>query len=87
MRVLFTTTGFPGALAHGLPVVVLPLFGGDPWHTAQRVSELGAVRRVLHEPAFRRAAQRLADEIQALPPVADAPAVLRQLNATAATAG
>jgi UDP:flavonoid glycosyltransferase YjiC (YdhE family) len=31
-----------GALAHGLPLVVLPLFAGDQWHNARRVAEAGA---------------------------------------------
>jgi UDP:flavonoid glycosyltransferase YjiC (YdhE family) len=31
-----------GALAHGVPLVVLPLFAGDQWRTARRVAEVGA---------------------------------------------
>jgi UDP:flavonoid glycosyltransferase YjiC (YdhE family) len=31
-----------GALAHGVPVVALPLFGDDQWRNARRVAELGA---------------------------------------------
>jgi UDP:flavonoid glycosyltransferase YjiC (YdhE family) len=31
-----------GALAHGLPQVVMPLFAQDQWRNAQRVAELGA---------------------------------------------
>jgi UDP:flavonoid glycosyltransferase YjiC (YdhE family) len=31
-----------GALAHGVPLVLLPLFAGDQWRTARRVAELGA---------------------------------------------
>jgi UDP:flavonoid glycosyltransferase YjiC (YdhE family) len=31
-----------GALAHGVPQAVLPLFAGDQWRTARRVGELGA---------------------------------------------
>jgi UDP:flavonoid glycosyltransferase YjiC (YdhE family) len=31
-----------GALAYGVPLVVLPLFAGDQWRTARRVAEVGA---------------------------------------------
>jgi UDP:flavonoid glycosyltransferase YjiC (YdhE family) len=31
-----------GALAHGLPLVVLPLFAGDQWRNARRVARIGA---------------------------------------------
>jgi UDP-N-acetylglucosamine:LPS N-acetylglucosamine transferase len=31
-----------GALAHGVPLVVLPLFAGDQWRTARRVAQVGA---------------------------------------------
>lgn len=31
-----------GALAHGVPSVVVPLFAGDQWRNARRVAELGA---------------------------------------------
>jgi UDP:flavonoid glycosyltransferase YjiC (YdhE family) len=31
-----------GALDHGVPTVLLPLFAGDQWRTARRVAELGA---------------------------------------------
>jgi UDP:flavonoid glycosyltransferase YjiC (YdhE family) len=31
-----------GALAHGVPLVLLPLFGGDQRQTAERVAQLGA---------------------------------------------
>ena len=31
-----------GALAHGVPLVQLPLFAGDQWRTARRVAQLGA---------------------------------------------
>jgi UDP:flavonoid glycosyltransferase YjiC (YdhE family) len=72
-----------GALAHGLPSVLLPI-GADQPHNARRCSELGvgvaldvmtaapatvrdAVRTVLDDPAYRRAAERIRDEIAALP--------------------
>jgi UDP:flavonoid glycosyltransferase YjiC (YdhE family) len=31
-----------GALAHGVPLVLLPLFAGDQWRTARRVAQVGA---------------------------------------------
>jgi UDP:flavonoid glycosyltransferase YjiC (YdhE family) len=31
-----------GALANGLPLVVVPLFAGDQWHNARRVAQVGA---------------------------------------------
>jgi UDP:flavonoid glycosyltransferase YjiC (YdhE family) len=31
-----------GALAHGVPLVLLPLFAGDQWRTARRVADVGA---------------------------------------------
>ena len=31
-----------GALAHGVPQAILPLFAGDQWRTARRVGDLGA---------------------------------------------
>ena len=31
-----------GALAEGVPLVLLPLFSSDQWHNAERVAELGA---------------------------------------------
>jgi UDP:flavonoid glycosyltransferase YjiC (YdhE family) len=71
-----------GALAHGLPLVVIPL-GADQPGNAARCEELGvarvldpvratpalvreAVSAVLSEPGYRRAAQTLAAEIGAL---------------------
>jgi UDP:flavonoid glycosyltransferase YjiC (YdhE family) len=86
-----------GALAHGVPLVVLPLFSGDQWTTAAAVARAGAgvaldaerdtrtvlalpgaathdrlppaVQRVLDDAGYRREARRIADAIQALPPV------------------
>jgi UDP:flavonoid glycosyltransferase YjiC (YdhE family) len=72
-----------GALAHGLPLVVIPM-GADQPLNAARCAALGvgrvldalaatpddareAVSAVLTEPAYRRAATRLRDEIQGLP--------------------
>jgi UDP:flavonoid glycosyltransferase YjiC (YdhE family) len=31
-----------GALAHGVPLVVVPLFAGDQWHNARRIAQIGA---------------------------------------------
>lgn len=31
-----------GALAHGVPLVALPIFAGDQWRNARRVDDLGA---------------------------------------------
>ncbi|MEV1290353.1 glycosyltransferase [Micromonospora sp. NPDC049679] len=72
-----------GALAHGLPMVLIPM-GADQPHNAARCTELGVARvldavratpasvrdaasAVLADPGFRRAAQRLRDEMAALP--------------------
>jgi UDP:flavonoid glycosyltransferase YjiC (YdhE family) len=77
-----------GALAHGLPSVLLPV-GADQPHTSARVAELGAgvvldpltassgeigaaVRRVLEDGAFAAAASRVRDEYLALPSAAEA---------------
>ena len=67
-----------GALAAGVPTVVVPQFADQPDNGA-RVEALGAglcvkaedaraaVLRVLEEPSFREAAGRVAAEIAALP--------------------
>jgi len=82
-----------GALAHGVPMVLLPL-GADQPLNARRCAELGvarvldaatatadeiagAARTVLADGAFRAAAVRIRDEIAALPDPADA---LRRLD-------
>jgi len=71
-----------GALAHGLPMVLIPI-GADQPLNAARCEALGvaevleaaavtpqevreAVSRVLGDPAYRRAAERVRDEIGAL---------------------
>jgi len=80
------------ALAAGVPSVVVPGFA-DQFRNAERVAQLGAgialdaedvgrlgdsLRLLLAEPSYRRAAQRVAAEVGALPLVADAPAALRE---------
>lgn len=89
--------GVIGALAHGVPVVALPL-GADQPSNAARVEALGvglaldavtvtpaeigaAVALVLHDPVSRAAARRLRDECAALPPPAEAVAWLEALAA------
>ena len=84
-----------GALAHGLPMVLIPL-GADQPLNAARCEALGAARvldpitvtpegvraaatAVLAEPSYRRAAQRVQDEIRALPGPEHALALLERL--------
>jgi Erythromycin biosynthesis protein CIII-like, C-terminal domain len=72
-----------GALAHGLPSVLLPMGADQPWNAA-RCEELGvavvldavratpedvreAVSAVLRDPRYRAAAEHVRDEIRALP--------------------
>jgi UDP:flavonoid glycosyltransferase YjiC (YdhE family) len=86
-----------GALAHGLPQVLLPM-GADQPHNAARCEQLGVARvldalratpaqirdaasAVLADPAYRNAAQRLQQEIDELPSAAEAVARLEQLAA------
>jgi UDP:flavonoid glycosyltransferase YjiC (YdhE family) len=86
-----------GALAHGLPMVLIPM-GADQPHNAARCADLGvarlldaveaapetvrtAVATVLAEPGYRRAAERMRDEIAALPEPAHALMLLEQLAA------
>lgn len=74
-----------GALTAAVPTVVVPQFADQP-DNAARVEAIGAglrvgtgepdalrtaVRRVLEEPSFRSAAQRVAAEIAALPPAGE----------------
>jgi MGT family glycosyltransferase len=86
-----------GALAHGLPMVLLPL-GADQPLNATRCETLGVARildavgatplmvretvsRVLDDPAYRRAAEGFRDEIGALPGPRHAVRLLEQLAA------
>ncbi|RKT54736.1 glycosyltransferase [Saccharothrix australiensis] len=86
-----------GALAHGLPVVVLPM-GADQPHNAEQCVRLGvgreldpvaatpqdvraAVAEVLADPGYRRAAERVRAEILDLPEPARAVPLLERLAA------
>jgi UDP:flavonoid glycosyltransferase YjiC (YdhE family) len=79
------------ALAAGVPSVVVPGFA-DQLRNAERVAAIGAgialepdalaglgdaVRRLLDEPSYRAAAQRVAAEVAALPAVDEAPDAVR----------
>lgn len=87
-----------GALAHGLPQVLLPM-GADQPQNAARCRELGtgrvldpvsatpeaireAVSTVLANPGYRQAAGQLRDEISALPPVTDTVPLLEDCHLT-----
>jgi MGT family glycosyltransferase len=86
-----------GALAHGLPLVVLPMGADQPLNAARceavgvgrSLDALGAtpadvrdaVAAVLHEPSYRRSAERLRDEIAALPEPAEALKLVEALYA------
>jgi MGT family glycosyltransferase len=84
-----------GALAHGLPVVLLPI-GADQPHNAEQCVRLGvgqeldpiavtprdvrvAVAEVLADPSYRRAADRVRAEILGLPEPARAVPLLERL--------
>lgn len=84
-----------GALAHGLPMVLIPI-GADQPYNAARCAKLGVARlldaveatpetvgaaltTVLADPGYRRAAERLRDEIAALPEPAHAVTLLERL--------
>jgi UDP:flavonoid glycosyltransferase YjiC (YdhE family) len=77
------------ALAAGVPQAFVPLFVDGPTNAA-RVAATGAgivaddlaadVRRLLDDPSHRYAAQAIADEIRALPPVDDAVAVIEHAS-------
>ena len=84
-----------GALAHGLPQVVIPM-GADQPLNAKRCDELGvaqvldpmtadgtavrdAVSAVLSDPGYRIAAERIRDEIAGLPGPASAVTLLERL--------
>lgn len=92
-----------GALAHGLPMVVIPM-GADQPLNAARCAELGlarvldavaatpesareAVTAVLEDPAYRRAAERIRDESRALPGPAHAVTLLERLASETGAGG
>jgi UDP:flavonoid glycosyltransferase YjiC (YdhE family) len=77
-----------GALAHGLPMLVIPQ-GADQWSNADKVVTAGAgvqllreelsvdavrecVAALLGEPSYREAASNIEAEIRAMPSAADA---------------
>jgi UDP:flavonoid glycosyltransferase YjiC (YdhE family) len=82
-------------LAAGVPMAVVPLFADQPFNAERvaalgagialeggpaAVSRLGdAVSKLLVDPAYRANAQRVADEIAALPTIDAAPAIVRAL--------
>jgi UDP:flavonoid glycosyltransferase YjiC (YdhE family) len=79
------------ALTSSVPTVVVPLFADQPYN-ADRVADLGAgislkgtdgladaVRRLLVDPSYREAAQRIAEASARLPTVDVAPAIVRDL--------
>jgi len=86
-----------GALAHGLPMVLIPL-GADQLVNAARCAELGvarlldamevtpervqtAVSAMLADPSYRRHAERIRDEVAELPGPAHAVTLLERLVA------
>lgn len=87
-----------GALAAGLPIVVVPLFADHPYN-AQRVAAVGAgvaaapdardirdgISRVLETDSYRAAAQRLAGEMRSSPSTDAAVETLAALARTSAT--
>ena len=85
-----------GALAFGLPLLVVPQ-GADHFYNADRVVAAGAaiqlmpdrltadsardaVRMLLHDPTFRTAAHRIKNEIDAMPDPREAVESLEQLT-------
>lgn len=84
-----------GALAHGVPLLVVPQ-GADQWSNAVQVVAAGAGRRLLRnelstasvqeavmalltDPSYRRVALNIGDEIAAMPSASDAVAALEAL--------
>ena len=92
-----------GALAHGLPTVLLPM-GADQPHNAEQCARLGvgreldpiavtpadvrtAVAEVLADSSYRQAAERVRAEILELPEPAQAVPLLEQLATSPAATG
>ncbi len=81
-----------GALAHGLPSVLLPQGADQPLHAARAAAagtalvagaphEVGpAVMRVLGDPSFRAAARSVQAEIAGMPTPTDVVTTLRELS-------
>ena len=85
-----------GALAHGVPMVCVPLGADQPLNAARCVAvgaglsldaitltpdaAGAAVDEVLAEPRYRRAAERLRDELAAQPPVEEAVGWIERLG-------
>ncbi len=86
-----------GALAHGLPLLLVPQ-GADQFDNAARCERVGAaivlrpdevtpetvragLRRLLDEPAFRCGAERVAAEIAAMPTAAEAAVAVEEYAA------
>ena len=84
-----------GALAHGVPLLVVPQ-GADQWGNTVHVVDAGAGRRVLrddltttrvheavmallHDPTYRKAASNISSEITAMPSATDAFVALKAL--------
>jgi MGT family glycosyltransferase len=98
--VVITHGGYGSVMAcldAGIPMVVIPLAGGDQVGNANRCAALGvarvvaadqrtpeviraAVQDVLADPRYRANAERLQEQIQALPGSGYAVALLEQLN-------
>ena len=84
-----------GALAHGVPLLVVPQ-GADQWGNAVHVVDAGAGRRLLRDElttsavdeavmallddaSYRRAASNISDEVAAMPSATEAVAALEAL--------
>jgi UDP:flavonoid glycosyltransferase YjiC (YdhE family) len=89
-----------GALAAGLPLVMVPLFADQP-HNARRVGAVGAgitvpspspgaiqaaLVSVLEDPSYRSAARGLAAEMRSQPPVDASVGVLTEVTGTSGAA-
>lgn len=90
-----------GALAHGVPLVLVPM-GADQFHVAERSAAAGAavvlrheqatsdsvreaLSQVLEDPTFRHAAHALRDEIAAMPTAVETAVVVERFVAGRAT--